>query len=144
MAINMEIPGSGKVRMLVDPAKGIVRMELPKIKMDELAEMLTQFTDRQVINRTEVKGAYEVPLEIPLEELVSMAKKRMPEMMAAAGGGAPVASAPSSGLAGTGASDPTGGSMSQAIQKLGLKLDARKEPTEVFIIDHASKEPTEN
>ncbi len=149
MAINMEVPGSGKVRMLVEPAKGIVRMELPKIKMDEFAEMLTQFTDRQVINRTELKGAYEVPLEIPLEELVNMAKKRMPEMMAAAGGGAgapgaPGASAPSSGLAGTGASDPTGGSMSQAIQKLGLKLDARKEPTEVLIIDHASKEPTEN
>jgi uncharacterized protein (TIGR03435 family) len=146
MVINMNIPGTGKVRMVVDPAKGTMRMEIPKIKMDELAEMLTQFTDRQVVDRTDVKGAYEVPLELPLQDLMNMAKKMMPELMGASGGGAgaPGASAPSSGLAGTGASDPSGGSMFQAVQKLGLKLDARKEPTETIIVDRANKEPTEN
>ena len=42
------------------------------------------------------------------------------------------------------ASDPSGSSMFKAVQQLGLKLDARKAPVEVIVVDHLEKTPTEN
>jgi uncharacterized protein (TIGR03435 family) len=145
MVINMNAPEIGKVRMVVDPAKGFLRYEIAKIKMDKFVDLLTTFADRQVLDMTELKGAYEVPLELPMEEIVNMAKRMMPEIAGmASGGGAPAAAAPASGLSGTGASDPSGGSIFQSVQKLGLKLDSRKVPTEMLVIDRADKEPTEN
>jgi uncharacterized protein (TIGR03435 family) len=42
------------------------------------------------------------------------------------------------------ASDPSGNSIFDAIQKLGLKLEARKGPIEVIVIDHVEKTPTDN
>jgi uncharacterized protein (TIGR03435 family) len=143
--INMNTPQTGKVRLVLNPETGM-RMEIAKIKMEKFVEMLTTFTDRQVVDMTELKGSYELALELPLGELVNLTRRIMPEVVAAAGasGGVPGASAPSSGLAGIGASDPSGGSIFQAVQKLGLKLDSRKVPTEMLVIDSVDKEPTEN
>jgi uncharacterized protein (TIGR03435 family) len=42
------------------------------------------------------------------------------------------------------AAEGTAGSMYDAVQRYGLKLDARKAPMEVLIIDHIEKTPTEN
>ncbi len=79
-----------------------------------------------------------------MQELVNIAKKMMPEYAGVLGGGAPGAAAPASGLAGVGASDPSGGSIFQAVQQLGLKMDARKVPTDTIVVDQIEKEPTEN
>ena len=37
-----------------------------------------------------------------------------------------------------------GDSLFSAVEKLGLKLDARKAPLDVLVIDQLEKEPTEN
>jgi uncharacterized protein (TIGR03435 family) len=43
------------------------------------------------------------------------------------------------------ASEPTGSvSFSNAIEKLGLKLEAHKRPEPVLVIDHIEEKPTEN
>lgn len=38
----------------------------------------------------------------------------------------------------------SGDSLSNALEKLGLKLESRKSPVEVLVIDHAEKTPTDN
>ena len=144
VAMNMNTGKNGQLRMTMGE-NGAMRMEVGKMNMTEFAELLTQFTDRQVVDMTELKGSYQVALELPMEELLNLAKRMMPEIAAMTGaGGAPGATTPSSGLAGITASDPTGGAMFQAVQQLGLKLDPRKVPTEMLVIDHAEKEPTED
>jgi uncharacterized protein (TIGR03435 family) len=47
------------------------------------------------------------------------------------------------GLAGA-ASDPGGSSIFDSVQKLGLKLEPRKVPVEMIVIDKIEKTPTEN
>jgi len=42
------------------------------------------------------------------------------------------------------AATPGGGSVFTAVDKLGLKLDARKAPAEMIVIDHLEKAPTED
>jgi uncharacterized protein (TIGR03435 family) len=42
------------------------------------------------------------------------------------------------------ASDPAGGSLFAAMQGLGLKLDARKAPVDMIVVDQAEKMPTAN
>jgi uncharacterized protein (TIGR03435 family) len=40
-------------------------------------------------------------------------------------------------------SDPTG-SVFKSVQQLGLKLEPRKTPLDLIVVDHAEKTPTEN
>jgi uncharacterized protein (TIGR03435 family) len=42
------------------------------------------------------------------------------------------------------ASDPSGPTLLSGLQQLGLKLDARKAPVDMIVIDHVEKTPTEN
>jgi uncharacterized protein (TIGR03435 family) len=141
----MDAGKNGKMRMTMGE-NGSMRMEFAKMKMSEFADLLSQFTDRQVVDLTELKGSYEVALDLPLQDLLSLAKKMMPEIGALAGAGAaaPGGAAPGSGLSGIAPSDPSGGSILDAVQKLGLKLDPRKLPTEKLIIDSIEKTPTED
>jgi uncharacterized protein (TIGR03435 family) len=141
--VTVDVGKAGKMQMIMDQNPHM-RWEMPKETMTEFVEILTQFSDRPVVDMTELKGAYQVVLELPMQELLNMAKKIMPEYAGALGGGAPGGAAPSSGLAGIGASDPSGGSIFQAVQQLGLKLDARKVDTDTIVVDDVLKEPTEN
>jgi uncharacterized protein (TIGR03435 family) len=142
--ISVDAGKAGKMRMVMGE-NGAMNMEFAKMKMSEFAELLTTFTDRQVVDMTELTGAYQLALELPMEELLSLAKKMMPELaMATGGGAAPGGAAPSTGLGGVAASDPSGSSIFRAVQQLGLKLDARKVPTDMIIIDHIEKDPTED
>jgi len=141
--ITMDIGKAGKMQMIMDENPHMI-WEMPKATMSEFAEILTQFADRQVVDMTELKGKYLVVLELPLQELMNMAKRMMPEYAGVLGGGAPGGAAPSSGLAGVDASEPSGRSLFQSVQQLGLKMDARKVPTDTIVVDSVEKEPTEN
>jgi uncharacterized protein (TIGR03435 family) len=92
---------------------------------------------------TELKGTYQLTIDIPMEEIMAIISKQ-----AAAAGIAlpPGAGGPGAG-AGAGApvaSDPTGGSIFQIVQQFGLKLDPRKEPVDAIVVDHLEKTPTED
>jgi uncharacterized protein (TIGR03435 family) len=118
---------------------GAMRMEFSKVKMPDLADLLSQFADRPVLDMTDMKGAYQVTLELSRDDLLNVARA------AGMGFGLPgpgPAADPARSPADT-ASTPTS-SIFTAVQQLGLKLDARKAPVEMIVVDHAEKTPTEN
>jgi uncharacterized protein (TIGR03435 family) len=112
---------------------GMMRMEFAKLSMPALADTLSRFTDRPVIDMTELSGSYQVPLDLSMDEMRNM---MMPGPRAGRG---EAVSSPADA-----ASTPGGSSIFTAIQQLGLKLEPRKLPIETIAIDHLEKTPTEN
>jgi uncharacterized protein (TIGR03435 family) len=135
--------GTRRMRMTMGE-NGAIRMEIDKVKMSEFADMLTQYIDRPVIDMTELTGAYQVSLDLSRDEILNIARRVMPDLPIPAASGGLGGAAPATGLAGSGASDPSGGAIFQAVQQLGLKLDSRKAPVDTIIIDSVEKNPTEN
>src|SRR5215471_14577707 len=105
---------------------GFLFVEAKKVNMAALADNLARFVDRPVIDATELKGNYDFRLEYNLEELRSMMRTSGsdPNM---------VAGLPEQGT-----------SVMTSLQSLGLKLEARKAPMEVYVVVRAEKTPTEN
>ena len=115
---------------------GTMHLETGKMTTGALADLLSRFVDHPVLDITELKGTYQVTLDLSMEELTNMAKSAG-VMLPSAGGDSGRAPADA-------ASDPSGPSIFAAVQQLGLKLEPRKAPIEVIVIDHAEKTPTEN
>ncbi len=115
-----------------------MHLEMEKMTMPKLAEALSRFVDRPVVDMTELKGNYQVALDLTMEDLKSAARN--------AGMAIPGA-APISGDAGKlpsdAASEPSGTIFTSVVQ-LGLKLEARKLPLDRIVVDHIEKLPTEN
>ncbi len=128
---GMEVSGGMKGTAFYIDAK--------RIKMDSFAQLLSQFAGTTVVDKTGLKGSYQMVLDFSLEELVAMAQA---SGLAAAMGGGP-APAPGQGPANA-ASDPSGPSVTALVQKYGLKLVSQKTPTDFIVIDHIEKTPTEN
>jgi uncharacterized protein (TIGR03435 family) len=107
-----------------------------KVSISQLADMLSNWTDRPVFDMTEIKGVYDIDLQWAPDD-----NQRGPGFMGPAGpkpeGG---------GGERKGATDPSeGASIFTAVQEtLGLKLEGRKSPIDILIVDHAEKVPTEN
>jgi len=126
----------GPMKMTVGPAG--MHMEAAKMTMTTFAEMLIRFVDRPVVDMTELKGTYQVAIDLSMEELGAMARKAGAMMGPGFGGGAAPPPAPADA-----ASDP-GGSIFSTVQRLGLRLEPRKAAVEHIVIDHLEKAPTEN
>ncbi len=137
MSISSPQFGTMKMQMGED---GAMHLEAAKITMAGLAELLTSFVDRPVLDMTEMKGAYQVTLDLSMQDL--MAAAQASGAMAGRGfGGAFGGGAPGANVTVPTASDPSGGAIFSAVQKLGLKLDARKMPVETIVVDHLEKNP---
>jgi uncharacterized protein (TIGR03435 family) len=120
-------------------AGGAMRMEADKMTMERLAGMLTPMLDRPVVDRTGLTGKYQVALELAMQDMMQVAR--------AANIGAPgLAPRPDAGpgQAVPAASDPSGGSIFQSVQQLGLKLDKEKAPFETIVVDRLEKNPSDN
>jgi uncharacterized protein (TIGR03435 family) len=137
----MNMGAKGAVSYKMDQATQSLHMEASQMTMGGFADILTQFSTmtgggaRQVVDMTELKGNYQVALDISLADLMNMARAAgapVPSGGAAAGAQAPVAS------------DPGGVPLLAAVQALGLKLEQRKAVVEQLVIDHVEKTPTEN
>jgi uncharacterized protein (TIGR03435 family) len=101
--------------------------------MPAFADLLARFVDRPVVDMTALKGSYDFGMDFTPEDFRAM----MVRGALTAG----VALPPEAMRALEGVS---GNSLFSAIQTLGLKLDRRKAPLEVLVIDRAEKVPTEN
>ena len=109
------------------------RFEARKLSMPSMAEMLARFVDRPIVDMTELQGNYDFTLEVTPEDFRAM----MVRAAIAAG-----VSLPPEAMR---ALDTTSGdSLGAALQLLGLKLEARKAPMDVLVVDHMEKSPTEN
>jgi uncharacterized protein (TIGR03435 family) len=114
-----------------------MHMEFEKMTMAKLAETVTPFLDRPVVDMTDLKGNYQVALDLAMEDLKNVARK----VGVAVPGAAPASG--DAGLPSDAVSDPTG-SVFKSVLQLGLKLEPRKTPLDLIVIDHVEKMPTEN
>jgi uncharacterized protein (TIGR03435 family) len=122
--------GRGGTRMMV--ANG--HIEAKGATLPALSDMLSNLLDRPVIDKTGVEGAYDITLDVSMDELAGM--RKMGARMGPGPGPGPGGPAPES--------EGGGGSIFSAIQSLGLKLDTRKLPIDYLVVDSAEKTPTEN
>jgi uncharacterized protein (TIGR03435 family) len=123
--------------MTVGP-NGTMHLEAPKMNMAAFADTLSRFFDRPVVDLTELKGTYQVAMDLSMVDLLNAARTMgimAPGMGAGRGAAQPPADA---------ASDPGGLSITAAVQQLGLKLEPRKVPIDFVVVDHLEKAPTDN
>jgi uncharacterized protein (TIGR03435 family) len=109
------------------------KIEGVKLTMAAMADLLSRFTERPVIDMTELKGGFTFTLAFTPEEFRAMM------IRAAVAGG--ISLPPEALRLLDGVSDD---SLFASLQALGLKLENRKAPLEVLVVDHILKAPTEN
>lgn len=109
------------------------RFEGRKLPAPAMADVLARFADRPVVDMTNLKGNYDFLLELSPEDFRAMG------IRAAVAAGVAI---PPQAL--QMAEAASGDSLANALDKLGLKLESRKAPVEVLVIDHAEKTPSEN
>jgi uncharacterized protein (TIGR03435 family) len=103
-----------------------------KLGMTEFVDVLARFTDRPVVDMTGLKGRYDFVLQLSPEDYRAM----LIRSALAAG-----VSLPPQALAALSATED---SLMMALRRLGLKLEPRKAPLEVVVVDAIRKEPTAN
>ena len=132
--------------------------------MPALADALSMFLNRPVVDQTRMEGKYRVVLEIPPETEAGM----MSNINAARGisppgaggggrrgpGGGDEGPRPPSDLVKSGCPDAIAllsegvgapdSAISKALQHIGLKLTHGKAPIDTIVIDHLETKPTEN
>jgi uncharacterized protein (TIGR03435 family) len=128
-------PQGGTTKMSMTP-EGQMRMEMSQVTMPAFADVLTRLTDRPVLDMTELKGNYQVALDLAMSDLLIVAR--------ASGMAVPALGGRGDGARPGEASDPSSGSIFTSVQQLGLRLESRKAPIEFVLVDHVEKMPTEN
>lgn len=122
---------NGRMRMQPGHLEGI------GFSMQQFTDMLGRQVGQPVLDMTELKGNYDFTLTFTPDENQQRA-------MAAAFGG------PAGGPPGAGERHPApeiaeGASIFSALQEqLGLRLEKRKGPVEILVIDHVERVPTDN
>jgi uncharacterized protein (TIGR03435 family) len=133
---GVTVNGGPQGQMKMSMVDGRMHMEAAKMSMSTLAEFATRFVDRPVVDMTELKGNYQVTLDLTMDDLKNIA--RAAGMAMPPGGGASTGPGPAE------AADPSGSSIFMSLQQMGLKLESRKAPMDVIVIDHLEKSPTDN
>jgi uncharacterized protein (TIGR03435 family) len=120
-------PGTHSCGLLVRSLRpGSVPAALYGATMADLARSLSRLLDRDVIDKTNISGVFDIRPEISVTDLLPH------RGVAPSDPGVPDTAA-----------DPQGSSIFTALQKLGLKLESTKGPGEFLVIDHVEK-PSEN
>jgi uncharacterized protein (TIGR03435 family) len=109
------------------------KFEAKRLTMTALAGNLERFVDRPIVDMTDLKGSYDFALDITDEDYRVM--------LIHAGVNAGISLPPQALRLLDGASTP---SLFDSMQKVGLKLDARKAPLDMIVVDDGRKTPTEN
>jgi uncharacterized protein (TIGR03435 family) len=122
--------GRGGPMLMMMPGKA--KMTCLKCSMAQLSDTLGNQLDRPVVDMTGLEGNYEFTL-VFLPEF-----RNMPAPMMAGRGPAP------GGPESTTTTDDAPALLAAVPDQLGLKLDQKKAPIDLVVIDHLEKTPTEN
>jgi uncharacterized protein (TIGR03435 family) len=109
------------------------KFEVKKLTMDDFARNLERFSDRQIIDMTGLKGHYDFTLDLTPDDYRAML------MRAAISAGMQLPPEAHRFLEGN-----SSAALGDALQQVGLRLEARKMPIDVIVIDSALKSPTGN
>ncbi|HEY6340701.1 MAG TPA: TIGR03435 family protein [Bryobacteraceae bacterium] len=109
------------------------RFEARKMSMALFAGNLERFADRQIVDMTGLTAQYDFAFDVTPEEYMAM------QLRAAVWVGAVL---PPEAQKMLDASSPA--ALGDALQQIGLRLDARKAPLDVLVIDDALRTPTAN
>jgi uncharacterized protein (TIGR03435 family) len=109
------------------------KFEARRLTMTAVAGNLERFMDRPIVDMTNLKGSYDFTLQMTEEDYRTMLIQAAvtsgvvlpPQALRLLEGASPI-------------------SLFDAMQKLGLKLDARRAPLDLLVIDEARKTPTDN
>jgi uncharacterized protein (TIGR03435 family) len=125
---------TGRARMGMEGhGDGVMNATVSSATMANFADMLARWVDRPVIDKTELQGRYDFTLELSMQDLAG-----------AKGGMVVIHGGPAAGSNGPAPDSAPTGSLFTSVQKLGLKLEAKKAPLDLLFIDKAERVPTEN
>ncbi len=131
-------PGSmkGRVMMMMAPG-GRMHLMSGSTTVSKFTDTLASQLDRPVVDMTGLTGKYDIVLDFAPDPAVMQAR------MGAMGVGPPPGAMHE---AGSSPDDPNGSAtiFSALTEQLGLRLEARKGPVDLLVIDSAQKTPTEN
>jgi uncharacterized protein (TIGR03435 family) len=123
------------MRMSMDGrGDGIMHTSIISANMSNFSDMLGRWTDRPVIDKTGLTDKFDIKLDLSMEDL---ARSKSSNVVVIGGPAAAAGSGPA----------PEGnpaGSLFTSIQKLGLKLEAKRAPMDLLVVDKAEKVPLEN
>ena len=124
----------GRTRMSMEGGnEGFMKMTASSMTMTSFSDMLSNMVGRPVIDKTDLKDSFDFSLDIAMQDLNGPMVQIQRVGPGASGG--EHAPAPESN---------PGGSLFTSIQKLGLRLEAKKAPVEIVVIDQAEKVPVGN
>jgi len=123
----------GAMMMMMGPNG--MHMKTPGITLTALADALSRFAERPIVDQTGIEGRYDFEFDFMPE----MANLRSMGPMPAGPGPRPAGDGQAAGAP----SEPAP-TIYEAVQQYGLKLEPRKAPMPVLVIDHIEKTPTEN
>jgi len=108
-------------------------LQIQKLTMRTFADLLTRFLDRPVVDMTNVKGGYDLKLDLTPEDRNAMLVR------SAVGAGVVLPPQALSAL-----DNASSDSLVQSLKKVGLSLEARRAPLEIIVVDDIQKTPSEN
>jgi uncharacterized protein (TIGR03435 family) len=110
------------------------KFEAKRLTMASLAGTLERFLDRPVVDMTDLKGSYDFSVDVTAEDYRAM----LIRSAVVAG----VVLPPEALRVLDGSSSPE--SLFDGLAKLGLRLDPRRAPLDVLVVDGVLRTPTEN
>jgi uncharacterized protein (TIGR03435 family) len=130
--VDVNVNGGGRGGTVVDLGGGstisysLNKLEARKVTFPVIIDSLSKFLDRPVVDMTNLTGRYNFTLEYSVDELKNLVR---------------ASGADANRIPDFGGEQP---SIFTSVESLGLKLEARKAPVPVIVIDSVQKIPTAN
>ncbi len=132
---TMQVPpgaGRGRTMMMMAPG-GRMRLVANGTTIPKFIDSLANQLDRPVFDMTGLTGTYDITLEFAQDPAIMQARMAAMGMAAPPPGSAPPTDA-----------EPAATIFTALPEQLGLRLEARKGPVDLVIVDSIEKTPTEN
>jgi len=125
--------GSSGDSKVTPSAGGNLHIENKRMTLASFVDFISRYCDRPVFDMTGIAGTYEMEFDVSGQEVREAARSHG------------VVLPPATAGEGTeGAQDPSGVSLASSLRRMGLKLESRKAPAEVIVIDAVEKVPSAN